>query len=262
MSSEKSKVFRWVMVGVFIAALVVVWEFAVREFNIPDYIVPPPSGIAAYLWGAIADGTLPSAVWVTIKRLLQGYSLGLIAGIPIGMLCARFGVLKDTIGTLALGLQALPSVCWVPLAIIWFGLSETAMLFVVVMGTVWSIILATEHGVGNIPPIYIRAARTMGSKGLHMWIHVVAPAAFPSILGGMKQGWAFAWRSLMAAEIYVTVLTGFGLGQLLHYGRELSDMNQVIGVMFVVILIGLLVDKAIFSPIESRLRTRWGISSN
>jgi len=134
------------------------------------------------------------------------------------------------------------------------------MLFVVVMGTVWSMILATEFGIKNIPPIYIRAARTMGSKGMHTWIKVILPAAFPSILGGMKQGWAFAWRSLMAAEIYVTILTGFGLGQLLHYGRELMDMDQVIGVMGVVILIGLLVDKAFFSPLENMLRKKWGIS--
>ena len=178
------------------------------------------------------------------------------------MLCARFNVFNDTIGVLALGLQALPSVCWVPLAIMWFGQTEAAMLFVVVMGTVWSMILATVHGVKNIPPIYLRAASTMGSKGLHTWIYVILPASFPSILGGMKQGWAFAWRSLMAAEIYVTILTGFGLGQLLHYGRELLDMNQVIGVMFTVILIGLLVDKVMFSPLEARLRKKWGISKD
>lgn len=178
------------------------------------------------------------------------------------MLCSRFNVFQDTVGLLALGLQALPSVCWVPLAIMWFGQDEAAMLFVVVMGTVWSMILATEHGVKNIPPIYLRAARTMGSNGLHTWLKVILPAAFPSILGGMKQGWAFAWRSLMAAEIYVTILTGFGLGQLLHYGRELMDMNQVIGVMCVVIAIGLLVDKVMFSPLESRLRKKWGISKD
>ncbi len=259
---NRSKTLGWTLPIISVFAMLCIWEFVVREFSVPDYIMPAPSGVAAYLWGAIADNSLPSAIWVTVKRLMQGYAIGLAVGIPVGMLCARFSLFRDTIGTLALGLQALPSVCWAPLAIIWFGLSETAMLFVVVMGTVWSLILATQHGVNSIPPIYMRAARTMGSTGLHMWIHVIAPAAFPSILGGMKQGWAFAWRSLMAAEIYVTVLTGFGLGQLLHYGRELMDMNQVIGVMSVVILVGLVVDKAIFSPIENRLRTRWGIAGN
>ena len=246
-------------IGAF-AVVILLWQVCVKEFGFFKHTLPAPSDVAVYLWNAIFDATLPNAIWVTIKRLLLGYAIGLCVGIPTGMLCARFRVFNDTIGILALGLQALPSVCWVPLAIMWFGQTEFAMLFVVVMGTVWSMILATVHGVKNIPPIYLRAASTMGSKGIHTWLYVVLPASFPSILGGMKQGWAFAWRSLMAAEIYVTILTGFGLGQLLHYGRELLDMNQVIGIMFTVILIGLLVDKALFSPLEARLRKKWGIS--
>ena len=143
--------------------------------------------------------------------------------------------MKDTLGALALGLQTLPSVCWVPLALLWFGQSEGAMLFVVVMGTVWSVIIATDHGARNIPPIYARAARTMGSEGLHQWTRVILPASLPFLVSGMKQGWAFAWRSLMAAEIFVTILTGFGLGHLLHYGRELNAMDQVIGTMVVIV---------------------------
>ena len=155
-------------------------------------------------------------------------------------------LLHDTIGTLALGLQTLPSVCWVPLALLWFGQTEAAMLFVVIMGTLWSVVIATDTGVRNVPPIYRRAALTMGSKRLHMWFTVILPAALPFIVSGMKQGWAFAWRSLMAAEIFVTILTGFGLGQLLHYGRELNAMEQVIGIMFVIVVIGLLADKILF----------------
>lgn len=256
---EKHDYKRWIFSAVAFFSLIAVWEVVVRYFGLFEFILPPPSDVLAYIWNATIDGTLPGAIWVTIKRLLLGYAIGLCIGIPTGMLCSRFYLFNDTIGLLALGLQALPSVCWVPLAIMWFGQSESAMLFVVVMGTVWSMILATEHGVKNIPPIYLRAASTMGSKGMHTWIHVILPAAFPSILGGMKQGWAFAWRSLMAAEIYVTILTGFGLGQLLHYGRELMEMNQVIGVMCVVILIGLMVDKIMFSPLEAHLRKKWGI---
>ena len=132
------------------------------------------------------------------------------------------------------------------------------MLFVVVMGTVWSLIIATDNGVRTIPPIYSRAARTMGSTGLHTWTHVVIPAALPFLLSGMKQGWAFAWRSLMAAEIYVTILSGFGLGQLLHYGRELHAMDQVIGVILIIIFIGLAVDKSLFAPTERFMHQRWG----
>jgi len=154
----------------------------------------------------------------------------------------------------------LPSVCWVPLALLWFGQTEAAMLFVVVMGTLWSVVIATETGVRNVPPIYRRAALTMGSKRLHIWLTVILPASLPFIVSGMKQGWAFAWRSLMAAEIFVTILTGFGLGQLLHYGRELSAMDQVIAIMLVIVVIGLLVDKILFSPIEKFLHYRWGTS--
>ena len=195
---------------------------------------------------------------VTMRRLLVGYIVGIAAGLPLGLLTARFTFCEDTIGVLALGLQTLPSVCWVPLALLWFGQTEAAMLFVVIMGTLWSVIIATENGVRNVPPIFARAARTMGSKGLHTWFNVILPASLPFIVSGMKQGWAFAWRSLMAAEIYVTILTGFGLGHLLHYGRELNAMDQVIGVMLVIVVIGLLADKIVFAPWERFLHRRWG----
>jgi len=174
------------------------------------------------------------------------------------LLTASLTFVEDTIGVLALGLQTLPSVCWVPLALLWFGQTEGAMLFVVVMGTVWSVVIATDTGVRTIPPIYARAARTMGSNYFHKWTHVILPASLPYLVSGMKQGWAFAWRSLMAAEIYVTILTGFGLGHLLHYGRELNAMDQVIGIMLVIIVIGLLADKILFSPWERFLHRRWG----
>src|SRR5258705_12147619 len=120
------------------------------------------------------------------------------------------------------------------------------MCFVVIMGPLWSVVIATETGVRHVPPIYRRAALTMGSKSLHIWFKVILPAALPFIVSGMWKGWAFAWRSLMAAEIFVTIMTGFGLGQLLHYGRELNAMQQVIGIMLVIAVIALLADKTSF----------------
>jgi len=249
---------RFLSAAAFFAGLLVVWEILVRLKIWSPVLVPSPLTVCEYLLGAVRDGTLVAAAWVTIKRLVLGYTFGIVVGLPIGLLTARFKVWQDTLGLLALGLQTLPSVCWVPLALIWFGQTETAMFFVVVMGTLWSMIIATDNGVRSIPPIYARAARTMGSRGLHTWVKVMLPASLPFIVGGMKQGWAFAWRSLMAAEIYVTILTGFGLGLLLHYGRELSAMDQVIGVMLVIVIIGLIVDKALFSPIERLLHRRWG----
>jgi NitT/TauT family transport system permease protein len=244
----------------FFVILIGLWELAFRAKIWSPVLLPAPVQVVDYLKNAAEDGTLWHATIITMRRLLIGYVIGIIGGFPLGFLTARWKVFHDTIGTLALGLQTLPSVCWVPLALLWFGQSEAAMLFVVVMGTLWSVVIATDTGVRNVPPIYRRAALTMGSKRLHMWFKVILPAALPFIVSGMKQGWAFAWRSLMAAEIFVTILTGFGLGQLLHYGRELSAMDQVIGIMFVIVVIGLLADKIFFSPVETFLHRRWGTS--
>ena len=252
------KRFLWSLL--FFAGLVLLWELAVRARIWSPVLLPPPLQVIEYLRSAVADGTLWQASFITVKRLVLGYLIGLIGGVPLGLLTARWRVLHDTMGTLALGLQTLPSVCWVPLALLWFGQSEAAMLFVVVMGTLWSVVIATDTGVRHVPPIYRRAALTMGSKGFHLWLTVILPAAFPFIVSGMKQGWAFAWRSLMAAEIFVTILTGFGLGQLLHYGRELNAMDQVIAIMFVIVMIGLLADKTFFAPVERFLHRRWGTS--
>ena len=234
------------------------WEALFRAKIWSPVLVPSPFSVGRYLYEAAVDGTLWDATLVTMRRLLLGYGFGIALGLPLGLLTARFRIVRDTLGLVALGLQTLPSVCWVPLALLWFGQSETAMFFVVVMGTLWSMIIATDNGVRNVPPIYARAARTMGSSGLQLWFRVMLPASLPYIVSGMKQGWAFAWRSLMAAEIYVTILSGFGLGNLLHYGRELNAMEQVIGIMFVIIVIGLLADKILFSPGEKFLHRRWG----
>lgn len=250
---------RFLSAGLFFAVLVGLWDLAFRLKLWSPVLLPSPLQVAQYLEGAAIDGTLWHGTLITMRRLLIGYFIGLIGGLPLGLLTARWRLLHDTIGTAALGLQTLPSVCWVPLALLWFGQTEAAMLFVVVMGTLWSVVIATDTGVRNVPPIFRRAALTMGSKRLHMWVKVILPASLPFIVSGMKQGWAFAWRSLMAAEIFVTILTGFGLGQLLHYGRELSAMDQVVGIMVVIVAIGLLADKIFFSPIERFLHRRWGL---
>ncbi|HWN23945.1 MAG TPA: ABC transporter permease [Candidatus Sulfotelmatobacter sp.] len=251
---------RFLSAALFFVALFLLWHLVFRAKIWSPVLLPSPLQVANYLKGAIEDGTLGHATVITMRRLLIGYFFGIIVGLPLGLLTARWNLLRDTLGTTALGLQTLPSVCWVPLALLWFGQTEAAMLFVVVMGTLWSVIIATETGVRNVPPIYRRAALTMGSKRLHIWLKVILPASLPFIVSGMKQGWAFAWRSLMAAEIFVTILTGFGLGQLLHYGRELSAMDQVIAIMLVIVVIGLLADKIFFSPIEKFLHRRWGTS--
>jgi NitT/TauT family transport system permease protein len=249
---------RTLVVIVFFGVLLLVWQAATSSGRWSAMLMPPPRAVEEYLWEALQDGTLLEAAGVTLRRLLVGYAIGIAIGLPLGLLTSTSDYFEDTIGSLALGLQTLPSVCWVPLALLWFGQTESALLFVVVMGTVWSVVLATNTGARTIPPIYARAARTMGSEGVDKWTRVILPAALPFVVSGMKQGWAFAWRSLMAAEIFVTILSGFGLGQLLQYGRELTAMDQVIGVMVVIVLIGLIADKALFSPWERFLHRRWG----
>jgi NitT/TauT family transport system permease protein len=249
---------RRVFASVFFVTILGVWQGLAAAEVWQPVLLPSPLDVATSLWRMTADGTLLGAVWVTLRRLLTGYVMGILVGLPAGCLTARFRACRDTLGVVALGFQTLPSVCWVPLALLWFGQTEGAMLFVVVMGTVWSIQIAVDDGLRSIPPIYARAARTMGSKGLHTFTHVLVPASLPTVVAGMKQGWAFAWRSLMAAEVFVTILTGIGLGHLLHYGRELHAMDQVLGIMFVIVLVGLAADRFAFAPAERWVRRRWG----
>jgi NitT/TauT family transport system permease protein len=249
---------RLLVAAAFFVGLLGLWQGVVALGLWSEHVLPPPTRVAEQLAAAFGDGSMASATLVTARRLGVGYLIGLVVGLPLGFLSARVQAARDTVGLLALGLQTLPSVCWAPFAVLWFGLTETAMLFIVVMGTTWSVVLATEHGVRAVPPIYVRAARTMGSRGLHTIRSVVLPAALPFVLSGMKQGWAFAWRSLMAAEIYIQLIRVTGLGQLLHYGAEELRADKVLAVMLVIVVVGLVVDRALFAPIERTLHRRWG----
>lgn len=242
------------------AVLIGAWEYYCKVSGTSDVLLPSPSAVGKYLVDAASSGKLWESTLITMRRLALGYLIGIVAGIPLGMLTARFKLAHMTLGMIALGLQTLPSVCWVPLSLMWFGMTETAMLFIVIMGTIWAVILATDHGIRQIPPLYREAAETMGSRGMHLWFRVLVPASLPHIISGTKQGWAFAWRSLMAAEIYVTIVGADGLGHLLHFGRELHAMDQVVGVMLLIIFIGFAADKVLFSPWERFLRRRWGLS--
>lgn len=242
----------------FFAVLFALWAWCSEAGLWSPLLFPSPSAVAEYLWLNVADGTLCEAMLITLRRLFLGYIIGVVFGLPLGILCARSKMARNTLGVLALGLQGLPSVCWVPMATLWFGQTELAMLFVVTMGTIWAVILATGNGIRHVPPIFGRAARSMGCGPIDALLFVTLPASAPFVVSGLKQGWAFAWRSLMSAEIFVPVLTGFGLGQLLHFGRELNSMDQVLGVMLLILLIGLLTDKLIFSPLEGAMHRRWG----
>jgi NitT/TauT family transport system permease protein len=155
-----------------------------------------------------------------------------------------------------LGFQALPSVCWTPFALLWFGLSEQAMTFVVIMGALFSITLGVDAGVKNTPPVYLKAARNMGARGFAMVWQVVLPAALPMMISGLKQGWSFAWRSLMAAEL---IYQSISLGYLLQSGRDTSDVPAMFAVMLIIIVLGITINGVIFDPLERTVRRRWGL---
>ncbi len=224
----------------------------------PSYLLPGPVQVADALWYGFADGTFLIGIGVSLRRLLLGYSFSLFFGTLIGVVLGRVRWVDETVGSLMLGLQTLPSICWLPLAIIWFGLNEKAIQFVVVMGAILAIAIHTSDGVKNIPPIYVRAGRNLGARGWRLLVGVILPAAPPSVLTGAKLGWSFAWRSLMAAEL---LFVSLGLGQLLMVGRELNDIAQVMAVMLVIIALGLIVDNFVFGRLERRMRRVWGLAS-
>lgn len=241
----------------FFAGVVAVWELLYLLKLWAPYIFPSPLDVASSLFHGFADGSFLIGIGVSMVRVGIGFCISLLIGLPLGLLIGRVPFFSETMGSVLSGLQTLPSICWLPLALIWFGLNESAILFVVIMGAVLSIAIAAEGGVRNTPPAYLRAARNMGARGWRLYRHVIFPAALPAILTGMKLGWAFAWRSLMAGElIYITL----GLGQLLMMGRDLNDMSQVLAVMLVIIILGLSVDRVIFTPLERRVRAQWGLA--
>lgn len=243
---------------VFFAALLAAWQLLTVAGIYPEYVFPSPLGVLQTLTRGFQNGRFGIGILASLQRILVGFGISAILGMTLGLALGRIKLLDETLGSLVLGLQALPSICWLPLALLWFGLSETAILFVVVMGALLSITTATEAGVKNTPPVYLRAARNLGARGWRVYAFVILPAALPAIITGMKLGWSFAWRSLMAAELLYVSL---GLGQLLTLGRELNDMSQVIAVMLVIIAIGLAVDRLVFAPIETRVRERWGLGT-
>lgn len=247
----------------FFLALLALWQAGSSLQWWRDFIFPSPGQVwdtlAASLsrQNAAATGYLPASIAASLRRIGIGFGLSLGAGTTLGFLLARVRLLDETLGTLVLGLQTLPSVCWLPLAILWFGLDERAIIFVVLMGACLAITVSVSDGVRAIPPLYLRAARNMGAKRLRLATSVILPASLPAITTGMKLGWSFAWRSLMAGELLFQGIAG--LGSDLMAGRNLNDMSQVVAMMLVIVALGLVADRALFSPLDRHVRERWGL---
>jgi NitT/TauT family transport system permease protein len=237
-------------------ALLLAWELASRFGPWPHYLFPGPLATAESIARMIADGRMGAAVLRSAARLAQGYLLSAVVGIALGILLARKRWAQMTLRPLVLGLQALPSICWLPLALLWFGLSEAAIVFVVVMGSLLAVAISTEDGVAAVDPLLLRASGVLGIRGARFYLGVLVPAALPGIVTGLKLGWSFAWRALMAGEL---LFVAGGLGQLLQQGRELLDVAQVVGVMVAIVALGTLVDQVAFRILETRIRRRWGL---
>ena len=247
---------RWLRNMLFYAVLVAVWVILAKLKVWPPYIFPTPWGVGEAMWAGFADHSFWIAIGVSMRRMLLGYGLSVALGIALGMSVASSKFLDQTLGGLLVSLQSLPSICWLPIAVLWFGLSEKAILFVVVMGSLLSVTISMETGRKQLPKIYSMAGRNLGARGLKLFLNVTLPASLPYIVTGLKQGWAFAWRSLISGEmIFVTL----GLGQLLMMGRDLNDMSQVVAVMILIVALGYIVDGLVFKTIERHLQQRWGL---
>ena len=242
----------------FYAALLGLWGLVSARHIWPPYLLPSPSDVGEFLWSAAKDGSLLKATLTSAARALSGYGISFVLGTALGLALARVRVLDETLGAAVVGLQSLPSICWFPLALLWFGLNEKAVLFVVVMGALFAITLAVRAGVRGLPPLYLRAAKTLGARGPNLWRFVLLPAILPALLSGMRQGWAFAWRSLMAAELLSQSLRT-GVGHLLASGRDFNDMPMVLGMIGVILAFGLAIDALLFAPLERIVVRRWGV---
>ena len=242
---------------VFYSVLIGIWLLLAKLKVWPPYVFPTPQGVVESLWAGFADHSFWIAIGVSMKRMLLGYSLSVILGVVLGLGVASNKFLEQTMGGLLVSLQSLPSICWLPLAVLWFGLTEKAILFVVVMGSLLSVTIAMETGRQQMPKIYGMAGRNLGARGLQLFWYVLLPASLPYIVSGLKQGWAFAWRSLISGEM---IFVSLGLGQMLMMGRDLNDMSLVIAVMILIVAIGYIVDGLVFKTIERRLQQKWGLT--
>jgi NitT/TauT family transport system permease protein len=241
---------------VVLAILVAIWAAASEIAHTP--LAPGPLEVARSIAAGVRDGTLVRAFVTTVARLAVGYSLALCMGIPLGIGLARSRAVKHSVGPIVLGLSSVPSICWLPLAILWFGLSEWAIQLVVILGAALPIAVATENSVRHVPPAIERAARTMGARGARLMLTVTLPAALPGILGGAKIGWTFALRSLMAGEL---LFVSGGLGQLLETGRDLGDTALVLAVVVVIVALGRASEALLFSHADRAIARRWGVES-
>jgi NitT/TauT family transport system permease protein len=244
----------------FIATFIGIWQ-AVYVLGIwPEVSLPSPARVAESFVDLFENLTLVVSIGVTMYRLVIGFGISIAIGVTIGLAMVKFPGFGKTMSSFAVGLQSFPSVAWVPFAILLIGLNDAGILFVVIMSSVFSVIMSTYSGILNIPPLYTKAAKNMGAKGISLFRSVMIPAATPSMLVGIKQAWSFAWHALIGAEILIAA--SVGLGHIMLVGREFQLMDQVMASMITIFAIGLIFDRILFSKLEDRVREKWGLNQS
>jgi NitT/TauT family transport system permease protein len=249
--------FRVARAVLFYMGLVALWQGIYSAHIWSPYLFPSPESVYHAFRRVLDSGLLVDSIVATMRRMAIGFGIAFVLGMTIGVSMAMVRWIDETLGTIVLGLLSLPSITWLPMAVLWFGLSEKAIIFVVLMGSMFAIAISARDGVRNIPPIQRRTAQVFGATRWQTYRHVVIPGMLPSMAQGLKHGWSFSWRSLMAGEL---LFVSLGLGRLLETGRDLNQMSLVIAIMMVIVVIGLSVNRVIFGPLESWVRERWGLA--
>jgi NitT/TauT family transport system permease protein len=241
-----------------IALVLAIWELIALS-GWKKLIFPAPGPTLANLWDQLGTGLLWHAMSTTLYRALIGFLLALVVGSVVGALVSRIGPLRAAVGSLLTGLQTMPSIAWFPFAIILFGLTTQAIMFVIILGAAPSIANGLIAGIDYTPPLLLKAGHMMGLRRLSLYRHLILPASLPSFVAGLKQGWAFAWRSLMAGELLVVIANQPSLGVLLQTDQDQADLASATAIMIVILVIGIVVDSA-FSAADRSLRRRWGLA--
>lgn len=237
-----------------------IWQAVVSLGGWPPWVLPGPSEVLPRLARELQSGAVFESLAITMRRALLGFSLAVVVGSAIGMVLTTSKLLRDGCMSLLTGLQTMPSVAWFPLAILLFSLSEASILSVVMLGAAPSVAVALVSSYEHVPPLWIRAGRSLGAHGWSLYRHVVIPAILPGFVTGLKQAWAFAWRSLMAGELLVIIGNQPSLGVRLQYAREFSDAQGLLAWMLVVLLIGISIESLVFAKLEATLRERRGLN--